>query len=277
MKRLLIVAIAATAFVVPSTALASGVVLKVDRAAHLVAVAQTKTKVALVHTTAAAKLHVGQRVAMKARALRNGTYSSSSVRVVGHASRVTFRGLLLKKTSTRYVVSAGGAVIALRRGRTTASASDGGTPAPGTTVQVTATVGQNDDLDEDQVTTVSADHPGGAIEGTLTIGSGTITVVSEHLALVLNVPSGFDLSSFQTGDEVLAVFAQQPDGTLLLSSLSGDQSAQQADQGDDGHDGQGGGGGHGDDGGGGGDGGDDGGSVGGNGGANPAPTVGING
>jgi hypothetical protein len=276
MKRLLLLTIAAAAFVVPSTALAGGVVLKVDRAAHLVAVAQTKTKVALVHTSAASKLHVGQRVAMQARALRNGTYSAAGVRVVGRASKVSFRALLLEKTSTRYVVTAGGAVIALHRGRSTASASDGGTPAPGTTIQVTATVGQNDDLDEDQMTTVSADHPGGAIEGVLTLGNGTITVVSEHLALVLNVPAGFDLSSFQNGDQVLAVFAQQPDGTLLLTSLSGDQSAQQADHGRHGEDG-GGHDGHGDDGGGDDGGGGGGGSVGGNGGANPGATVGING
>ena len=287
MKRLVILTIAAAALVIPSTAFASGVVLKVDKQAHLVAVAQTKTKVALVHTSAASKLHVGQRVAMQARALRNGTYSAAGVRVVGHASKVSFRGLLLQKSATRYIVSAGGAVIALHRGRATASANDSGGPAPGTTVQVTATVGQNDDLNEDQVTTVSADHPGGAIEGTLTLGTGTITVVSEHMALVLNVPTGFDLSQFQNGDEVLAVFAQQTDGTLLLSSLSGDQSAQQADQGQQGqqgedgqgHDGHGDGGGSGGSGSGGGDdgGGDDGGSVGGNGGNNPAPTVGING
>lgn len=280
MKRLVILTIAAAALVIPSTAFASGVVLKVDKQAHLVAVAQTKTKVALVHTSAASKLHVGQRVAMQAHALRNGTYSAAGVRVVGHARTVHFRALLLKRSASRLVVSAGGAVIALHRGRVTASANDSG-PAPGTTVQVTATVGQNDDLDEDQVTTVSADHPGGAIEGTLTLGTGTITVVSEHMALVLNVPSGFDLSQFQTGDEVLAVFAQQTDGTLLLSSLSGDQSAQQADQGQQGEDGQGhdghGGDGHGDGGGGDDGGGDDGGSVGGNGGNNPAPTVGING
>lgn len=294
MKRLLILTIAAAAFVVPSTALAGGVVLKVDRAAHLVAVAQTKTKVALVHTSAASRLHVGQRVALQARALRNGTYSATGVRVVGRAARVSFRALLLKKTATSYVVSAGGAVIALRRGRSTASARDGGTPATGTTVQVTATVGQSENLDEDQVTTVSADHPGGSIEGVLTLGNGTVTVVSEHLALVLNVPAGLDLSTFRNGDQVLAVFAQQTDGTLLLSSLSGDQSAQQADQGSQGdqgsqsgqgggdgqgHDGHGGdGNGGGDDGGGDGGGGDDGGgSVGGNGGSNPAPTVGING
>lgn len=272
MKRLVLLVLAAGALLVPSAALASGVVIKVQRASHLVAVAQSKTKVSLVHTSSAAKLHVGQRVSMTARKLRNGTFSASNMRVVGRTHVVRFRGLLLAKSSGRYVVSAGGAVIALKRGgRTTASAADGG-PAPGTTVDVTATVGTGDDLEDDSVTAVSADHPGGSIDGKLTLGTGSITVVSEHMALRIAVPSGFDLSKFQNGDEVLAVFAQQADGTLLLTSLSANGDAQQADQGDDDGGGQGGGQGGGDDGGGGG--GDDGGSGAGSGGA-PPPVVSI--
>jgi len=83
------------------------------------------------------------------------------------------------------------------------------------------------------VNVVSADAPGGAIEGKLTLGTGKITVVSEHMALVLNVPTGFDLSKFANGDEVLAQFTQGADGTLTLTTLSGDENAQRADEGDD--------------------------------------------
>lgn len=229
MKRFAILTIAVAALLVPSTALASGVVLKVQRASHLVAVTRTSTKVALVHTAAASKLRVGERVALSARTLRNGTLAASSLRVVGHASRVHFRGLLLAKSRTRFVVSAGGAVISVNRGsRQTASARDNG-PKPGTTVDVTATVGTNGELDDDATTAVSADHPGGSIEGQLTIGSGTITVTSDNMALVIAVPSTVDLSTFKSGDEVLAVFSQQADGSLLLTSISGDNSVQQAD------------------------------------------------
>ena len=252
MKRLVVLVVAATALLVPSAALASGVVLKVQRATHLVAVARTKTSVALVHTNAASRLHVGQRVAMSAKTLRNGTLAASQLRVVGRSRTVRFRGLLLQKTRSKLVVSAGGAVITLRRGgRATASAADDHGPKPGTTVDVTATVGDDDDLAEDSVTTVSADHPGGSIEGKVTLGTGKITVVSEHMALVINVPAGFDLSAVQNGDEVLAVFAQQPDGTLLLTSISRDGDEQEADDDNGDHHGDGGGGG------GSGDGGDD--------------------
>jgi hypothetical protein len=239
MKRLVLFLIVSAALLAPSAAVASGVVLKVQRATHLVAGANGKAKVSLVHT--GAKLRVGQRVALKARTLRDGTVAASSIRVVGRTRTVHFRGLLLKKSGTRLVLSAGGAVISVNRGagRTISSAKDDG-PQPGSVVEVTATVGSDDELDEDDVTTVSASAPGGAIEGKLTIGAGKVTIVSEHMALVLNVPSTFDLSKFVNGDEVLATFTQGADGTLTLTALSGDDNVQEADHdnGDDdnGHD-----------------------------------------
>ena len=101
---------------------------------------------------------------------------------------------------------------------------------------MTVTVGTDDELDEDHVTTVSADAPGGAIEGKLTIGTGKVTIVSEHMALVLNVPATFDLSTFANGDEVLAKFTQGADGTLTLTALSGDDNAQEADDDNGDHD-----------------------------------------
>jgi hypothetical protein len=56
------------------------------------------------------------------------------------------------------------------------------------------------------------------------------------MALVLNVPSTFDLSKFANGDEVLAKFTQGADGTLTLTDLSGDDNVQNADENDDGDD-----------------------------------------
>src|SRR5947209_2529284 len=228
MKRLLVSLVVVAALAAPATALANGVVLKVQRANHLVAVTRPGLKVSLVHTSAASRLHVGQRVALTARTLRNGTLASSAIRVVGRARTVRFRGLLLAKSRSRLVLSAGGAVIAVGNPRLANTS-----PPTGSTVDVTATVGDNDDLDETAVNVVSADAPGGAIEGKLTLGTGKITVVSEHMALVLNVPTGFDLSKFANGDEVLAQFTQGADGTLTLTALSGDDSAQQANENED--------------------------------------------
>lgn len=229
MKRLFPLLVVAAALAVPSVALAGGVVLKVERSSHQVAVATTAHHVALVHTAASSRLRVGERVSYSARRLRNGTLAASALRVVGRAHTVHFSGLLLAKTKTRYVLSAGGAVISLNRSstRTTASANDGG-PTPGSTVTATATVGNDGELEDDGVSTVSPTSPGGQIDGQLTIGSGTITISSDNMSLVLKVPTGFDLSSFQNGQEVLAVFSQQSDGSLLLTTLSGNQDEQQA-------------------------------------------------
>ena len=254
MKRLAVLLIVAGALLAPSAAFASGVVLKVQRATHLVAVTRPNHTVALVHTNAAGHLEVGERVAMNARALRNGTMAASAVRVLGHAKKVTFRGLMLRKNSGRFVMSAGGAVVTVNRD----THENDNDVNNGDAVVVTATVNNDNELDEDNLNPVDAAHPGGAIEGTLTIGTGTVTVVSEHLALVLKVPSGFDLSKFANGDEVLAQFTQGADGSLTLTTLSGDENAQEANDnnnddngGDDGGDHGGGGGEHG--GGGGGD------------------------
>jgi len=234
MKRLILLLVLTAALLAPAGALASGVVLKVQPSSHLVAVTRSSTHVALVHTSAATRLHVGQRVSLTARTLRNGTLSAVNVRVVGRAHTVRFRGMLLSRTRTTLVVSAGGAVLTIHRAsRATSSARDSG-PPPGSQVAVTATVGADDELDEDDVNVVAPVAPGGQIEGHLTLGTTGVTVSSEHMTLVLKVPTGFDLTKFANGDEVLASFAQQADGTLTLTALSGDENAQRAD--DDGRD-----------------------------------------
>jgi len=61
MKRLVVLLIVAAALLAPSAAFASGVVLKVQRATHLVAVTRANNRVMLVHTNAAARLKVGER------------------------------------------------------------------------------------------------------------------------------------------------------------------------------------------------------------------------
>jgi hypothetical protein len=246
MKRLIPLLAVTAVLAAPAAASAAGVVLKVDQAHHLAAVTHG-SQVALVHTSAAAHLRVGQQVAMTTRKLANGTLAASGLRVLGRAHRATFRGFLLSHTPGRLVLTAGGAVI--KTGAPPAAV----TATPGSEVSVTVTV-QNGELDADDVNIVSATAPGGRIEGKLAaIGTTTITVVSEHLALVLNVPAGTDLSTLTVGDEVLATFAQQADGTLLLTALSADDTVAGADgedhhghgdgngdgNGHDGHDGSG--------------------------------------
>jgi hypothetical protein len=70
--------------------------------------------------------------------------------------------------------------------------------------------------------------------------------------LAIKVPTGVDLTKFATGDEVLATFSQQADGSLLLTDISADGNTQEADNNDGGDDNGGGGDDQGDDDGGGG-------------------------
>lgn len=229
MKKHLVFVLAVVALAAPAQALAGGVVLKVQPARHLVAVARTPTNIAIVHTTAASHLRVGERVSLSAHTLRNGTLAASAVTVLGHVQKVHFRGRLLGHSYGRLSVLAGGAVITVHTGsRSVASARDG-SPPTGSQVGVTATVGSSGQLEDGGVTVFSPTSPGGRIEGQLTLGTGSITVTSDAMSLVITVPSGFDLSTFTNGQDVLATFAQQSDGSLLLTALSGDDSAQQAD------------------------------------------------
>jgi len=227
-KRIALILVAGAALAIPSLASAGNrTVVKVDRASKLVAVTLPNARVALVHTSAAARLHVGQRIALRARVLRNGTLGSARVKGVGRANTARFRGFVLSRKHGRLVVSAGGAVISVRSKRTTASAGDHG-PSRGSEVQVDVKI-DDDQLEVQNVTLVSETSPGGKIEGRLTIGTGTVTVRDDDMTLVLKVPTGFDLSKFRTGDEVLATFTQGADGSLTLTELAGNEDENEAD------------------------------------------------
>jgi hypothetical protein len=71
-------------------------------------------------------LCVGQRVAVKARMLTDGTYAAAAVRGQGRVSRVRFRGVVFRqdRCAGRLILSAGKSVFAAREtGRATASAT----------------------------------------------------------------------------------------------------------------------------------------------------------
>lgn len=231
-KALFAAAVAAVA--VPGTAAArDGVVVKVDRAHALTAVAGAHGSVALVHANASAG--IGARVRFQARTLGNGTLAAPALRVVGSAKRVHVRGVVLAHRAGGYVLSAHGAVLPIRVLQT---AKDSGTPTVGSSVDVTATIA-DDQLEQEDAQPLLTNAASGAIEGHLvTAPAGTIAVRSEGLTLVIAVPSGFDVSKFAVGDEVLASFQRQADGTLVLTQLSGDDQSdvEQEDQGDNGGD-----------------------------------------
>lgn len=230
MLKKVLVAAALAAAAVPGTAAAqSGIVVKVDRAAALTAVAGTHGSVALVHAKATAKM--GQRVTFQSQARSNGTLSATGFQVVGTATRVHVRGIVLAHQRTGYVISAHGAVLPIRVLRRTSSASDTGTPPVGTTVDVTASI-SGSQLDQQSAQPVLTDARSGAIEGRLvTAPAGTIAVRSSGLTLVISVPATISTTAFKVGDEVLASFQRQADGSLLLTALAA--NSQGDDENDD--------------------------------------------
>jgi hypothetical protein len=239
-KALIAASIAAVA--IPGTAAAqSGVVVKVDKTAKLTAVAGAHGSVALVHGTATARL--GQKVSYSATTRANGTFQTTGFRVLGAARTVHVRGVVLAHQRTGYVLSANGAVLPIRVLRRTSSASDSGTPATGTSVDVTASLASGQ-LDQQSVQPLLTDARSGAIEGKLVTGpAGTIAVRSSGLTLVISAPATINTSTFKLGDEVLASFQRQADGSLVLTALvaNGQQDDEQDDNDDDSGDDDGGG------------------------------------
>jgi hypothetical protein len=105
-------------------------------------------------------------------------------------------------------------------------------------VDVTATI-LRDNLDQDDVKPALIDARSGAIEGHLVPSPvGTIAVRSGGLTLVIAVPAGIDVSKLALGDEVLASFERQADGSLVLTAMAADDrnaDEQDDDTGDDDH------------------------------------------
>ena len=74
-------------------------------------------------------LRIGQRVAVCALPLADGTFRSQRIKVAGRAAKATIRGVLVKRdrANRRYLVSAGGSVLPIRsKGRRALVAIAGG-------------------------------------------------------------------------------------------------------------------------------------------------------
>lgn len=243
MRKLVLPLLAAAALAAPalaSAAPATGVVLKVDRKAGRIAVADAAGKVSLVHLRAGVAVKVGRRVRLDLRGLRNGTFAASRVRVLGVARTAHVRGYVVAVHARRsFTLAAQGAVLTLHRGstpaarghalRTIQARTDGG-PAVGSQVDATVTAGADGRLDATQVTEVAPSASVGAIGGTLTaLGATSLTVHNDGATVTLAIAPGFDTSAFALGDQVLAYFTKQADGSLGLTALSADADASEAD------------------------------------------------
>jgi hypothetical protein len=165
-------------------------------------------------------LRVGQRVAVNARKLSDGTYSplrGTAVRGQGRVSRVRFRGVVVRqdRRAGRLILSAGKSVFGARlTARSTAAAAPDKNLRPGDKVAVDGDVGDGS-LEADEV-----DEVGRAslleLEGIFlraTKNGFDIAVVHHGLVHVV-VPEGKIVPPFKAGDQVSVLVAVGADGTF---------------------------------------------------------------
>src|SRR5262249_49757041 len=116
MKTKALIAVAAAALIVPAVVGARpsrGVVVKIDRSSHLVAIAGADGIVQLAHVPNLRSLQVGQRVSLALRALHNGTVAASSLGILGRAGVTHVRGVVLVRGVNGLVLSGHGALLTL--------------------------------------------------------------------------------------------------------------------------------------------------------------------
>jgi hypothetical protein len=148
----------------PGTAAAArqgGIVVKVDRQAHVVAVAQKAGRVVRVHAPAArfanrrnAKaFRVGQRLSFAARRLRNGTLAGRAFRVTGRANRTTVHGTVRAYNARKRMlaISAGGTVLRMKLAGRRTFMSSSPPPKVGSDVDVTVALDDDKPLEATQV------------------------------------------------------------------------------------------------------------------------------
>jgi hypothetical protein len=235
-KKAIIALIAVIGIAFPATAGAGtfkGIVVSKQSSRHALVVASKTGKVRTVHTDRLAT-RVGTRVAVNARRLPDGTFSAKRVKPTGHARTAKIRGVVARRTTAGFLISAGHSVIAVRTHRSFSLNGTGSGPKPGDIVVVTVGVGSNGELDEDNV-----EHEGQAqqVELAGSVVSVTPATSSADGEIVLKVgkssidvvvPAGTTLPTLNPGDSVrLKVELSGDTFTLVQSQHEND------DEGDD--------------------------------------------
>jgi predicted lipoprotein len=239
-----VAAAAALGVAAPANAqLLRGTVVHHNRHAHSFVVAVHGGGLRAIH---ARKLPaIGRAVAVRARALRNGTFVATKVRAGHRRTHVRIRGTVsfADRRHHRFTLSANGVSLLVHVARhhgARAAASD--VPAPGTSVEVEADLESGDDTVAQTVTPTGTDLTvkveGKVLAVDTTARTITLSADDEDQSgaqLTISVPDAtIDLTTIAPGSEVELLVALHSDGTYSLLGLAGDGNAKQADdQGDE--------------------------------------------
>lgn len=245
MKRtlvLLTLAAGLLAFAAPAVAAPApawkGVVVAKDVKRGTVVTASANGVARTVRTPRSRTLKLGQRLAVRATALADGTFKAIAVTASGRAKTVRMKAVVVRnqRAQKRLLVSAGGSTFALARGskaRTLASVVERG-PQPGDQINATVDVAGT----APSATAVSTIGRVGVleVEGILTKAdaAGIELIVAKAGFVALALPAGFVLpAGIAIFDEVKAHVAVGTDGKLSLLSIQSDDESDRDDDGVD--------------------------------------------
>jgi hypothetical protein len=184
----------------------------------------------------------GKVVLVSGRRLRNGTWSSSSIRAVGARHRVRIRGTVTYVNRRRglFTLSARGTSVLVhrrtRRGQVRAAVTSG-LPPVGRVVVADVTTDGPGTLQADNVNEVGPDTGTIDLEGVILAvdaNASTITLSADDqeesgASVVIHAGPTFDLSKYAVGQTEQFAVTQNPDGTFELVGSSGDDNGQVAD------------------------------------------------
>ena len=241
MKLALLIAVAAAvAAALPATAGAGqwrGVVVAKEKTRGTIVTASRSGVVRTVRVESGlGKVRVGQRVAVKAERLADGTFRLQKIRVVGKAAKARVRATVVRHQTRlgRIVVSAGGSVFALRSNgaRRLAHDDDDGFE-PGDRIDAHLS------FDDDEFEVDDADEVGHAglleLEGIyLETADGKVKLAVVHRSAVsVTVPGSFVLPPLAAGDELELLVSVGGDGSFTLVGLENETSDDEDDEDED--------------------------------------------
>jgi hypothetical protein len=162
---------------------------------------------------------VGDRVALRARSLTDGTFKLQSLRHLGKQARARFVGVVVKVEATRLVLSAGGSLVPVKTAQVVKTAGAGDrTFRPGDKVDVTTQI-RDGFLEAIPSGITAIDHTDMLIlEGLFVAasGDGLDMAVLGHGVVHVVVPAGRTAPPFKAGQPVVVVVTVAADGGLTF-------------------------------------------------------------
>lgn len=229
MRFAFVAAVAAAALAAPATAGAAGwngVVIAKDSAREAVVTASARGVVRTLRAPGGfARLRVGQRVAVTAVALGDGTFRARSVRVAGRGAKARVRGVLVRhqRALGRYLISSGGSVVVVRAGAARKLAAANGDLQPGDKLDLTVEIQSGGSLASSSVRSTGQTSVL-ELEGIFTglAGSALQLAVARRGLISVAVPAGFELPALAPGDEIELAVSVGAGGSFTLVALDAD-------------------------------------------------------